>query len=96
MRIAVAGDSGRGCVYAEAERQRTSLHQLLRGANKAWHGAKLSQPDWRACSYSIAFTAEIRQEQLLFRLILNTFWEPLDFELPPVHKEGRSCGRSET
>ena len=69
-----------------AEPQRTSLNQLLRGANKAWHGTQLGQPDWRECSHSIAATAEIRQDQLLVHLILNAYWEPLDFELPPLHK----------
>ena len=29
---------------------------------------------------------EIRQEKLLLHLILNAFWEPLDFELPPLDK----------
>jgi glycogen operon protein len=32
----------------------------------------------------VAFTAEIRKEKLLFHLILNAYWEPLDFELPPT------------
>ena len=32
----------------------------------------------------MAFTAEIRKEELLLHLILNAYWEPLDFELPPV------------
>ena len=75
------------------ERQRVSLNQLLRGANKAWHGVKLNQPDWRACSHSMAFTAEIRQEQLRIHLILNAYWEPLDFELPPVDKGGENPWR---
>ena len=30
----------------EHERQRMSLNQLIRQANKAWHGVKLGQPDW--------------------------------------------------
>ena len=36
-------------------------------------------------SHSIAFTAEIKKEGLLFHMILNAYWEPLDFELPPVN-----------
>jgi glycogen operon protein len=66
----------------EAERRRVSLNQLLRGANIAWHGIHLGQPDWRDCSHSLAFSAELRREQLLIHLILNAYWEPLDFELP--------------
>jgi glycogen operon protein len=66
------------------EQQRVSLNQLLRGANHAWHGVKLDQPDWRACSHSLAFSAEIQRQQLSLYLILNAYWEPLDFELPAV------------
>jgi glycogen operon protein len=58
------------------------LNQFLRGVNLAWHGVKLNQPDWSEHSHSIAFTAELRQERLLFHVILNAYWQPLDFELP--------------
>ena len=43
----------------EHERQRVSLNELLGEANKAWHGVKLDQPDWSACSHSLAFSAEM-------------------------------------
>ena len=70
-----------------------SLNQLIRDANKAWHGVKLNQPDWGDHSHSVAFTAEIRQEKLLFYLILNAYWEPLDFELPQDGNENASPWR---
>ncbi len=66
----------------EPERQRLSLNQLLRKAKKAWHGVKLGQPDWGACSHSLALSVEAPKEKLLFHVILNAYWEPLDFELP--------------
>jgi glycogen operon protein len=69
---------------AEHERQRLSLNQLIRQAKHAWHGVKLNQPDWSPSSRSVAFTAEVRNEKLLLHLILNAYWEPLDFELPPA------------
>jgi isoamylase len=72
----------------EPEGQRVSLSRLLRGANLAWHGVNLGQPDWGESSHSIAFTVEVRRENLLFPLILNAYWEPLDFELPRVDKPG--------
>jgi glycogen operon protein len=68
----------------EHERQRVSLTQMLARANKAWHGVRLGQPDWRECSHSIAFTLELRGEGLLVHVIFNAYWEALDFELPPV------------
>jgi len=59
-----------------------SLGEWLRDAKKAWHGVKLEQPDWSNYSHSLAFGAELRREGLRFHLILNAYWEPLNFELP--------------
>jgi glycogen operon protein len=67
---------------AEPERHRISLNQLLRGVNLVWHGVRLNQPDWGEHSHTIAFTAELSRERLLFHVILNAYWQPLDFELP--------------
>ena len=65
-----------------------SLNQWLRVAQKAWHGLTPNQPDWRACSHSLACSAKFQQEQIGIYLILNAYWEPLDFELPPVDQVG--------
>jgi len=70
------------------ELEHESLDQLIRGAKKAWHGVKLNQPDWGDDSRSLAFSAEIRREKLLFYLILNAYWESLDFELPAIEIPG--------
>ena len=72
----------------EREHQRMSLPHLIRQANKAWHGVKLNQPDWSPNSHSIAFTVEDRKEKLLNHFILNAYWEPIEFELPPVQNGG--------
>ena len=66
------------------EHQRVSLTRLLESANKAWHGVKLNQPDWGDASLSVALCGELRRDGLLFHLILNAYWEPLEFELPPL------------
>jgi glycogen operon protein len=68
----------------EHERRRVSLNNLLGAAKKAWHGVKLSQPDWSDWSHSIALGGELHNEGLVFHIILNSHWEPLDFELPKV------------
>ena len=64
------------------ERTRLSLGQLIQQANKSWHGVKLDRPDWGDSSHSIAFTAELRNDKLLVHLMLNAYWQPLEFELP--------------
>jgi len=68
----------------EHERQRVSLSQFLRDAKHEWHGVKLSQPDWSPVSHSLAISAELKNEGLLLHVILNAYWEALDFELPIV------------
>ena len=72
----------------EPKNQRISLNQLLRGANSAWHGVKLGQPDWGAASHSIALNVGIRRENMLFHLIFNAYWKALDFELPRLNSAG--------
>ncbi len=71
-----------------AERRRLSLDQFLRESKHFWHGIHLNQPDWSPASHSLAFSAELAEEGLRFYLILNAFWEPLDFETPPLTNGG--------
>jgi isoamylase len=66
----------------DPESQRISLTQLIRQANKDWHGVKLLQPDWSDHSHSVAFGLELRKEKIHCHLIFNAYWEPLEFELP--------------
>jgi glycogen operon protein len=72
----------------EHERGRVSLSELIRQANKEWHGVRLHQPDWSESSRSVAFSAELRKEGLLVHMILSAYWEPLEFELPPTGHGG--------
>ena len=66
----------------EHERRRVSLNELIRQATKSWHGVKPGQPDWGDHSHSLAVSAVLKQESIEVYLILNAYWEPLDFELP--------------
>ncbi len=67
-----------------AERERRTLNQFINGARKDWHGIKLYQPDWSDTSHSLAFSAEMREEEMLVYIAVNAFWEALEFELPPA------------
>jgi glycogen operon protein len=71
-----------------AEQQRVSLTDMLRQAATAWHGVRLWQPDWSASSHSLAFGADLPRAGLRMHLIVNAYWEPLDFELPPAEADG--------
>jgi glycogen operon protein len=73
---------------AGGELWRLSLNHLLRHAEYAWHGVKLGQPDWSPWSHSIAFSAIHPTGRLRLCLIMNAFWNPLDFELPLITHGG--------
>ena len=68
----------------ENELRRVSLTELLTEANETWHGVKLNQPDWSDGSHCLALHAQLRNEGIYFHLMLNAYWEPLEFELPRV------------
>jgi glycogen operon protein len=72
----------------EAERERKSLAQFLFEANKTWHGVKIGQPDWSPSSHSLAFSAEIKKDNLMSYFAFNSYWEPLEFELPFIEDRG--------
>lgn len=84
LRFAKLLIKGRATRHFEHERRRVSLSQVLREAKYTWHGVKLNQPDWSSVSHSLAISAELTDEEQLLYVILNAYWEPLDFELPAV------------
>jgi glycogen operon protein len=61
-----------------------SLNELLREADIQPHGVRLNQPDLSPQSHSLAVTVRARGRTAWFHLMFNAYWEPLDFELPPV------------
>ncbi len=64
------------------EERGMSLIQLLLQSKLQWHGVELHKPDWRWNSHSLAFAVQGRRG--LFHLIMNAYWQVLDFELPPA------------
>ena len=67
------------------ETDRLTLNELIRDAPYAWHGVQLNRPDWGGHSHSLALSTELPGENLALFLIMNAFWEPLNFELPQTH-----------
>jgi glycogen operon protein len=51
---------------------------------------KLNQPDWGDGSHAVAFNVDLRQPDLSLHLILNAYWEKLEFELPQA-ANGKPC-----
>jgi glycogen operon protein len=61
-----------------------SLNELLGRARLTWHGVGLDRPDWSDRSHTIALTVETLRGTFDLHLILNAYWEPLEFALPPA------------
>jgi isoamylase len=59
-----------------------TLNELLQQAKIHWHGVSLNQPDWSPDSHTLALCVESRGGHFWFHLILNAYWEALEFELP--------------
>jgi glycogen operon protein len=53
-------------------------------ADVTWHGVELNRPDRSDGSRSIAFTLAGFGEEADLHIILNMYWEPLEFALPEV------------
>jgi isoamylase len=63
-----------------------SLNELLRHAEFDWHGVRLGKPDWTDDSHSISWTIRSTPLQLplWLHVMVNAYWEALDFDLPPM------------
>jgi isoamylase len=68
--------------------QNLSLNELLRESHRVWNGVKLGEPDWSFHSHSVAYSAACQNDDLRFYVILNAYWEPLEFELPVTSRVG--------
>jgi isoamylase len=66
---------------------RMTLQELLDRAEITWHGVALGCPDWSDGSHSLAFTLRSQHGRYSLHAMINAYWEPLSFELPPVAAE---------
>ncbi|MBN1464449.1 glycogen debranching protein GlgX [candidate division KSB1 bacterium] len=49
-----------------------------------WHGVRLGKPDWGDASHSLAFMLSYPEKDEKLHVMLNAYWKPLLFELPPL------------
>jgi glycogen operon protein len=61
-----------------------TLNQLLHHSKIAWHGVKLNQPDWGPDSHALVLTIRSLSGRLMIHVMINAYWEELEFEVPPV------------
>jgi isoamylase len=63
-----------------------TLNQLLGQARLQWHGVRLRTPDLSHDSHSIALTAWSATRRVVFHYMVNAYWKPLTFSIPPPRK----------
>jgi glycogen operon protein len=68
----------------EHERERLTLNELIRLAEKSWHGVKVDQPDWGDASHTMALTVQLKAESRYVHLMFNAYASALEFELPRI------------
>jgi glycogen operon protein len=61
-----------------------TLAELTQDAHVRLHGVRLDAPDMSVPSHSLALTASSLAGDLLMHFALNAWWQPLDFETPPL------------
>jgi glycogen operon protein len=66
------------------ERLDMTLNELLRRQPIEWHGVKLNAPDWSHESHTLAATVRLFGYPLLLHLIVNAYWQALEFEIPAL------------
>ena len=76
------------------ERFEMTLNELIAQHRIEWHGVALGEPDWSDASHSLAATFHFDADRVALHLMINAYWEPLTFAIPPVdekHSPWRRC-----
>jgi isoamylase len=66
---------------------RLTLNELLNRSHIDWHGVELDRPDLTDQSHTLAFCLTTLSGRLRLHGMLNAYWDPLRFQLPPAGAE---------
>jgi glycogen operon protein len=64
----------------------------IQGSRCTFGGVKVGQPDWSHHSHTLSYSLKNRSYEKWLYVMVNAFWEHLDFEIPK-HKGGRPWRR---
>ena len=70
--------------HLPVERLDLTLNELLRRQPFTWHGVRLNAPDRGHQSHTLAATVRLPRYPVMLHLVVNAFWEALEFELPAL------------
>ena len=66
------------------DRQVLSLIENLDRTEMSWHGIEPNQPDWGDDSHAFAVTVSSVSRRFRLHAMVNAWWQPLCFRLPPA------------
>ena len=72
------------CRDVVVDRQSLSLREVLERTEVSWHGIEPHQPDWSDSSHAFAVTLSGVSGRYRLQAMVNAWWEPLTFTLPPA------------
>jgi glycogen operon protein len=75
------------------QRLEMTLTELLRRQPFQWHGVKLNSPDRDHESHSLTAAVRLLGYPLVLHIIVNAYWEALEFEIPPLDEAQESWRR---
>jgi glycogen operon protein len=75
------------------ERPDMTLKELLRLQLVQWHGVRLEAPDWSDDSHSLAATVRMPGNRVVLHLMVNAYWDALQFEIPTIGEAGEPWRR---
>lgn len=76
----------RHTLYLRDRKSTRTLSQLFQEIYIEYHGVRLNQPDWSWDSRSLAILVTNPHRPYIAFFIFNSFWEPLEFELPAQYQ----------
>jgi isoamylase len=69
------------------DRLQTTLNELIAQHRVEWHGIALGAPDWSDDSHSLAATFRFDADAMALHVMINAWWEPLRFAIPPLDEK---------
>jgi isoamylase len=68
-------------------RLNATLNELIAQHRVEWHGVALGAPDWSDDSHSLAATFRFDADAVALHVMINAYWEPLTFAIPPLDEK---------
>ena len=80
-------------LMAPIERSEMTLNELLSRQPVQWQGVRLGAPDWSYDSHSLAATVPLLGDRMVLHVMVNAYWEALQFEILAVSEAGEPWRR---